>query len=407
MTLVSHESLHQVRLPSARRWELEHGPTIVEWLHSSGVADRMFDDVCHTVEALVARCVGDNTEAARRVLEQFPQVLSKCDSLSFNELEQALAYVILHLPDRYGRMFQVLEQILINGALPLGKNENFSVLDIGAGPGPGIFAVRSFYAALARWAQEHAPTWKIATLGHAHVVERSHGMAWAINHFAEQLIAIELGIGKAEASHPCAAELAASATPFHPRHVDFKTLDIYREHHKERQRMAQLLYDEYDSDLNWQEAHQLAYREPISSPSGYSLVLMLNFLTTTDSTSTFADSIQRLMHNSLRPGGVVLTLGAIGQQYVGIYNELDRRALAANLRIVDGFSEPLRAGSRIDELAKVRETVRRIWRRLEERAGDVSKVKNELHSLRSADIFDESLDFKLPLFKVRPYRRGK
>ena len=116
---------------SARQWELAHGGTIGDWMRTSGVAQRMLADVCMAVDATVGWFVNNDAEMARRVIAQFPNVLSRCDSIDFDTTEQALAYLILHLPDRYTRAFQVLEQLLVNGVLPLGRNDNFAAIDIG------------------------------------------------------------------------------------------------------------------------------------------------------------------------------------------------------------------------------------------------------------------------------------
>ena len=107
----------------------------------------MLADICSAVETTVNWLISDNPDRARWVIRQYPRVLSSCDELQFNDPAQALAYLILHLPDRYCRMFQVLERLLLSAKLPLGRSHGFAAIDIGACPGPGIFAIRSFDAA--------------------------------------------------------------------------------------------------------------------------------------------------------------------------------------------------------------------------------------------------------------------
>ncbi len=108
----------------------------VDWMRSSGVAQRMLDDVCQAVEATVARLVGNDGDTARGVLEGYPRVISCCDHLKFDALAQALAYLIVHVPDRYCRMFQVLERLLVDGRLPMGRSDSFAAIDRGrAGAG--------------------------------------------------------------------------------------------------------------------------------------------------------------------------------------------------------------------------------------------------------------------------------
>jgi hypothetical protein len=198
---------------TARQWQLAHGQQVVGWLHSSGVAARLLEDICAAVEATVVWIVADNPEVARQVITQFPDVLKKCDSLTFDAVDQALAYLILHLPDRYSRMFQVLERLLLSGALPLGKSDNFAAIDIGAGPGPGIFAIRSFYAALAHYVSLHDPSRPVATLGSTDVVERIQGMPCAMPSRRPRLDVIRSSCLPGSAGRP----RPSSRRPLHER----------------------------------------------------------------------------------------------------------------------------------------------------------------------------------------------
>ena len=61
------------RPATARQWELAHAQTIVEWLHSSGIAQRMLADICQAVEATAFSLVGRNRTVARAVIEEFPR----------------------------------------------------------------------------------------------------------------------------------------------------------------------------------------------------------------------------------------------------------------------------------------------------------------------------------------------
>jgi hypothetical protein len=381
-------------------------------MHASGVAQRMLDDVCQAVQTTVRNLVGDSADRAREVLEEYPRVLRCCDQLTFDEPAQALAYLILHLPDRYCRMFQVLERLLIGGRLPIGRTDGFAAIDIGAGPGPGIFAVRGFYAALANYVELHDPSWRVATIGHSDVVERGEAMPWVMHHFAEALVAAERGhpeYGRGEQTepNPCAKQLGESATPFGARYDNFAVLDIHGEHHAARRRVAKELYDEDDLELSWEGASRLAYQERISQPSAYALAVMMNFLTPgSDALTLFSEALDRLMRGALVPGGTILVLGAVSKDYRAIYRELDSRAAAARLRSVGGFDRPLSAGHRAEELAAIGRLTRRVWHQLKALASDVTPVKDELRQGGAADIFDESVPFGLPVFQVRAYRRG-
>jgi hypothetical protein len=396
---------------TASGWERKNGQAAVDWLRSSGVAERMLADVCQAVETTVEWIVRGDGERARDVLTECPQVLCCCDELEFDEPAQALAYLLLHLPDRYCRMFQVLERLLSGARLPIGKNDRFAAIDIGAGPGPGIFAIRGFYAALAQYASLHDQSWSVTPLGHSDVVERSRAMPWVMHRFAEALVVAEQGDpgfgGDRSEPSPCAKQLKASATPFGARYDDFSSLDVRDEHHAHRMRVAAELYQEDGLELSLEGARRLAHQERIDRPSAYALAVMTNFLTPgSDALTRFARAIDRLMADGLVPGGTILVLGATSKDYQKIYRQLDGLATSLGLRIVPGFDQPLQAGHRSDELAAICALTRRMWQKLEALAGDVTPVMDELRRRDAGDIFDESVPFLLPSFQVRAYRRG-
>ena len=133
---------------TARQWQVAHGRDAAEWMRSSGTAQRMLTDVGAAVETTVDWLIQGDSQRARWVIRQYPRVLTSRDALQFNDPAQALAYLILHLADRYCRMSQVLEHLLLSARLPLGRRrdfaaaDSFAAIDIGAGPGPGVTTAR-------------------------------------------------------------------------------------------------------------------------------------------------------------------------------------------------------------------------------------------------------------------------
>lgn len=237
-------------------------------------------------------------------------------------------------------------------------------------------------------------------------------MPWVMHTFVEALVAAERGHtyfagGERSEPSPCVRQLEESATPFGAGYDDFSTLDVRAGHHAARMCLASDLYREDDLELSRQAANRLAYQEPINSPSAYALAVMMNFLTPgSGALPRFSEAIDRLMASALIPGGTILVLGATSEDYQAIYRQLDERATSVGLRIVGGFDQPLQAGHRTDELAAIATLTRRVWHKLEALAGDVSPVKDELRCRGAADIFDESVPFRLPPFQVKAYRRG-
>jgi hypothetical protein len=301
--------------------------------------------------------------------------------------------------------------LLVTGRLPIGKRVDFAAIDVGAGPGPGIVAVRNFYAALAYYARLHDPAWPIATLGHADVVEYSQAMPQVMRSLVEALILVEQRrLGGTQAgliTPPYAKELARSAAPVSAVYRDFSALDIHKEHHQARHRRAEDLYRDDELVLTGEGARRLAYEEVVDRPSGYALATMMNFLTPgSNALSRFSVALDRLMHGALVPGGAVLVLGAGNAEYQAIYEELDKRAQQAHLTVLEGFDGPLAAGHRADERAAIRALTRGVWSKLEPLAGDVDQTKTALVELGAAGIFDKQERYRFPLFRVRAYRRG-
>jgi hypothetical protein len=102
----------------------------------------MLGDICRAVELSANWFMKYEGIAGLQILSQYPDVLTKCDELDFNDPSQAAAYLIVHPANRYCRVWQVLEKLLKASRLPLEKMPNFPALDIGAGSGPSILAVR-------------------------------------------------------------------------------------------------------------------------------------------------------------------------------------------------------------------------------------------------------------------------
>jgi hypothetical protein len=396
---------------TARQWERLHGSEIIAWLESSGVKQRMLDDICRAVELSANWFMEYEGINGLQILSQYPDVLAKCDELDFNDPSQAAAYLLVHLADRYCRVWQVLEELLKKGRLPLGKSPNFSALDIGAGPGPGIFAVRHFYAALVHFTTLHKSEYRVMPLGRAGVIERSMGMAHAMHVFAEMLLLLETGrlhpVGSTGNKPPFYRELVLSAMPFGASHTDFEKFSPQEMHVAVGRSLAQGYYTEYEEDdILWAEANGYAHTQPIDTPNAYALVLMTNFLTTDDMVKQFDESLDRIMRTSLVPGGTVLCLGSASKTYDGIYAILDQKAKAAHVQQLKDIRSLYQEWASPMVLEALTELSRSIWRKLEGK-NHATEVRERLKKLNASDIFDTTIRFRLPQFKLQTYRRGK
>ncbi len=211
---------------TAHKWELANAADILEWMETSGVKERLLSDICMAVKQCVFTTNQSEPDFRYEILKQYPEALANCNKIDFNDQAQAVAYLALHMADRYCRTWLVLEQLLAAGNLPIGKSGNFSVLDVGSGPGPGVFATRHFYAALAHYTRAHNSDFKVEVVGRIGIVERSYGMASVMHHFAEFLLMIERGYETARKKNPCFEELITSSISFHSGHQDFENFNF-------------------------------------------------------------------------------------------------------------------------------------------------------------------------------------
>ncbi len=128
----------------AGRWERANAAAILDWRKPSGSFSYwQLQTVCRAVDAVIRGYVTDST-SANAVARALRPTRVACDALAFRTIDEALAYLVQHLADRYGRVTQVLERLLAVGHLPIRKTR-LTVLDIGAGPAPALYAIHDFY----------------------------------------------------------------------------------------------------------------------------------------------------------------------------------------------------------------------------------------------------------------------
>lgn len=385
---------------TARKWELANAADILAWMEISGAKERLLSDICLAVKRCVLTTNRAEPSFRHEILKQYPEALANCDDIDFNDRAQAVAYLALHMADRYSRTWLVLEELLTAGKLPLGKSGNFSVLDVGSGPGPGVFAVRHFYAALAHYTKLHDSELKVEVVGRIGIVERSYGMAGVMHHFAEVLLMIERGDDTRD-KNPCFEELITSSISFHSGHQDFENFNL------EDMRVAPRYWitANEETPTDEQEKKHAASKH---TPSAYSLILMINFLTTKQMVRQFDSVIDKLMHRGLTPGGVIMCLGARKEgegKYRRIYDTLDQKAFSANLIKMGLASDSLRTDSPQYVPEMLAALSHEIWRHLAA-DNDTAFVEASLKKMGCEDIFNADIAFDLPYFSAHVYRKG-
>jgi len=328
---------------SARRLEIDNAAAWQSWVrgHESSRIESL-SRLASAVKELTARAVADSANA-RLLIHQLLPTLGRCNELTFETPAETLAYTIWHLTDRYGRVLQVLDALFTAGHLPL-RTKRMSVLEIGAGPLPAVYATTDFFSDLKAW---------VATLGDGGVdicpvtepMSLDRGRAWSflVHRLSEALI----GLGD-----------RVRPRPFDLTYSEFESFSVTEEHRAGIEQEARRLMNEADSwdeTLDWPDARDQALQAHHYPPGAIDLIVMCNFLTHSDMTSQFAEEIT-LLADSLTPGGVLLALGSASPGYDAIFEELHRLVTRGGrtkpISISDGPIQPhsgLRVRSVIEE----------------------------------------------------------
>ena len=160
---------------TAAQWERVSADGLLTWRASEqGLSRIQLETLCDSISA-IARMHLTNTEEIVETARMLPMALAHCDDLQFASVHEAIAYAILHLADRYGRVTQVLESLFARGHLPL-RRSRLAILDVGAGPAPGLYAAGDFYDDLQGWIIASEEPVQITGVTDAHALDR--GDAW-------------------------------------------------------------------------------------------------------------------------------------------------------------------------------------------------------------------------------------
>jgi len=376
----------------AGQWQREHAQSLEEWRKSSAsLATPHLTTLCRAVNE-TARELSSDPHALGAKL---PPTRACCDDLDFKDYNEAAAYMVQHLTDRYGRVTQVLERLFAAGHLPL-RLRQMLVLEVGAGPAPGLYAARDFYADLALWAETTGQQTEFMPVTHMHALDRGEAWGWLLHHLSERLISLRSALPS-----------SPGAMPFRVEYDNIAGFSPIREHVTALDHAAALLFadfDRADEPITRGTARRFAEEDGVDKPSAYDLVVMCNFLTKEDSVKDFRTELRQLA-SSLTSGGLLIVIGAppFGKKnkYTRIWSEL--RALMRDARLTEltGFEKPIPANPQPEWATVIRQQRQEI---LDELRG-IDALPTEVAGLRATDPFTP---FQALMWKnQRPPRRGR
>jgi hypothetical protein len=374
---------------AAGRWQREHAQSLEEWRKSgASLATPHLTTLCRAVNETVRELSSDPHALGAKL----PPTRKFCDDLCFQDYDEAAAYTVQHLTDRYGRVTQVLERLFAAGHLPL-RLRQMSVLEVGAGPAPGLYAARDFYADLALWAETTGQQTEFVPVTHMYALDRGEAWDRLLHHLSERLISLRSAL-------PC----SPGALPFRVEYDNLVGFSPIREHVTALDQVAALIsadFDRADEPIARSTARRFAEEDGVDKPSAYDLVVVCNFLTTEDSVKDFRTDLRQLA-SSLTPGGLLIVIGhPYGKKYTRIWSELRALMRDAGLTQLGGFEEPIPANQKPEWATVIREQRQEI---LDELRG-IDALPAEVVDLRATNPFTP---FQALIWKnQRPARKGR
>jgi hypothetical protein len=378
---------------AAGRWQREHAQILDEWRKSgASLATPHLTTLCRAVNETARELSSDPHSLGAKLP---PTRDHRLNDLWFQDYDEAAAYTVQHLTDRYGRVTQVLERLFAAGHLPL-RLRQMSVLEVGAGPAPGLYAARDFYADLALWAETTGQQTEFVPVTHMHALDRGEAWGRLLHQLSERLVSLRSALPS-----------SPGALPFRVEYDNLVGFSPIREHVTALDHVAALLsadFDRADEPITSSTARRFAEEDGVDKPSAYDLVVMCNFLTTEDSVKKDFRTELRQMASSLTPGGLLIVIGAPDWgkkgKYARIWSELRALVRDAGLTELKGFEDPIPANPKPEWATVIRQQRQEI---LDELRG-VDALPAEVAGLGATNPFTP---FQALMWKnQRPPRKG-
>lgn len=371
---------------SSRRWLRSNRDSWFEWLGSpDSTRLARFDRLAQSLVNLLGHRI--SAAGTGGIVAALPSTLHKCNELAFSAEDEALAYSVWHLVERYARVLQVLDALLRSGGLPLRKTR-LTALEVGAGPMPALHAVRDFYADLELWSKTISTPPTLVETTQLYSLDR--GAAWgSFNHFLSEQLLRE---GDLVGPHKFATDF-----------LEFQSFSVRDAHRAAVDSAARRVYDDaidWGEDLTLGQARNEVGSFHGGPPTALDLIVVCNFLTETSMTSQFEAELAELA-TSLTPGGVLIMIGSATNSYDEIFDSLD--AIMSKTRAVKRIT-PRRRVSRVNRELRDRVAHALIAALKEIEAGD-SDAFGEVHPHLPKDVQPlVPSAVKLQRFRVAAYK---
>jgi hypothetical protein len=359
----------------------QHGPGFIKWARENQIRSGAFNRLAADLERYLLDTILVSPEACRAFACQLPAVLERCDEDIYDYPLVAPAYAYMHLLERYRRFWQVLVELTTACALPMGDG-GISVLDVGTGPAPALYAVADFYDAVVRYSEAADIASLTTPPPRLETVEKSKCMVAFMHAFSE---------------------LAERRGPFHATFLDFRGLDLPGEQEERLERETSQAADELDTSVEfarwWLHENERWWWNMFR----YNLCIFSNFLTQASMVDQLRDEVTAVFR-SIRPGGVVLVVGGTGDPYPELYKMVADIAHQSRARRVERIPASLPCEYGDDAAQRIKQLYGRVWRRLEDCCGDLTQIRESVPQ----DLWNPCRPLEGPReFGLRVFRKGR
>jgi len=310
-------------MTKTRTWKRilkDHGPEFASWLSETQLRKKAFDDLATKLEGFLKQLLIEPADC-QLFWKRIPDVRSGCKKPeTYEKPFVAEAYAYVHFLERYRRIWDILLHLTQRGILPLGER-GLDILDIGTGPALALYAADDFYQLLSRFAKIRGIDQLQIPPPRLNCIESSQPMIHFFHNFSEY---------------------CNRSGPFSAISRDFTGVDFSEIRYWAFEELTNKIYDPEtgsgNGGLTVSKANDIAnklYR--------FRLVIFSYFLTPSD-TGDAIDRFQKeilALFEDLRPGSVVIIVGAYGREYQEIYSKLQKLALQSKIRKITWIDEQM------------------------------------------------------------------
>jgi ribosomal protein RSM22 (predicted rRNA methylase) len=271
-----------------------------EWILKTDFFFNRYKELLVLFEKFIETNISNGHIESDAIAKELWTAYNRCDEIDYNEDNIAFAYSIIHFMDRYHRFIITFQKLIDHKYLPLSHKE-IEILDVGTGPGPGLYAISDIYNSIIEFAKATDNKQLLKLKFKTDYVERSIGFRNWLHNFTEFI------------NYNSSSSIKWLVPYHHGTYEDFEKI-------------------EFNIKSNY-------YNKTFISKRRFNIVLFSNFLTQTDQVDNWENQIRNCFR-FLRNRGKLITVGGKGgSKYQQIYSKLDEKLLNYNFSSMNNIGK--------------------------------------------------------------------